>query len=420
VGLLPGAGGDLSGSYPAPSVTGLRGRRIATTAPQEGQVLVFRESSPPGSGQWVPGLSSPTGPATGDLNGSYPGPNVAGLRGRPISGAAPLDGQVLVFRESSPPGNGQWVPQAQAGGGGGGPPTGAAGGDLAGSYPNPVVARLRGRTVSANAPQQGQVLVYQESSPPGNGTWVPQAQSGGGGGGATGPAGGDLGGTYPNPRILALQGVKVVADKPATGQFLMFDGDQWVPADAGPASGAYEVVAAGVFLVRAMDGLANPLAGSFGGLFLEGVNDAMWRLHFPSFDPKTFTYVVKGMATRSDVQLADDDGDLSVFLPGISKSELPSTLHLEVSAYRFRENPIERNGVPGLARATAGTEGSPTVAPDAGGASVEGAPAAADASLQTIVAAEAPELAVDPAAEETAAPEKAAATRKSTSKRSKG
>jgi hypothetical protein len=95
----------------------------------------------PGDAGSAPGGGAASGPAGGDLGGGYPSPAVVGIDGKPLTApGTEVTGDTLVYNAAT----GTWdfaVPS--------GAPTGPAGGDLSGTYPNPTVARINGSPLGA-------------------------------------------------------------------------------------------------------------------------------------------------------------------------------------------------------------------------------------------------------------------------------
>jgi hypothetical protein len=133
---------------------------VLVDATGQGQVVLAPGQLIPVSGDYyVVSGASPTGPASGDLSGNYPGPTVASVGG---SSAATVAGQraaheaaythanipttdekaALPGTSGTPSITNKYVTDADARNTNARAPTGSATGDLTGSYPGPVLVAL--------------------------------------------------------------------------------------------------------------------------------------------------------------------------------------------------------------------------------------------------------------------------------------
>ncbi|MEZ4851289.1 MAG: hypothetical protein R3B93_22275 [Bacteroidia bacterium] len=155
--------------------------------------------------------------AGGDLNGTYPNPNVVKIQGKDVSNLSPNPGEIFKWNGS------QWAP----------------GSDLindadANSTNEIQTLSLSGSTLSLSL-GGGSVNIPVYTGGPGinvSGTTIINT------GDLNGTddvligsaAGGDLNGTYPNPGVARIQGREVASSMPANGQILKWNGTQWAPS----------------------------------------------------------------------------------------------------------------------------------------------------------------------------------------------
>ena len=142
-GQFPASGGDLAGTLTAATVTGIQNRTVASTAPANGQALIWNS----GASAWQPGTVSGSGAVS----------SVFGRSGSVTAQAGDYSfGQISGMIGSS-----QFP---------------AAGGDLSGNLTVATVTGIQNRTVANTAPANGQALIWNS----GASAWQPGTVSGSG------------------------------------------------------------------------------------------------------------------------------------------------------------------------------------------------------------------------------------------------
>lgn len=227
------AGGDLTGNYPAPALvpTGV----AAATYGSSTQIPVVTLDAK-GRATFATSVladTTPGGPASGDLTGFFPAPILVNSGVVASTYGSPTQVPVLTFdAKGRCTGATSVVITANA--------TGPAGGDLSGSYPNPELITTGIVAGPYGSSSQVPVITFDAKGRALSATTAPVA-----GGPPTGVAGGALTGTYPSP-LLNTTGISagtytkltVGTDGRATAGGLLTATD--LPALAGDVTGAYD------------------------------------------------------------------------------------------------------------------------------------------------------------------------------------